>query len=147
MNPGVNMSHVPGRRAVKCRGLPPPQPGRRVWRRDEIARISEFCARHGLVLVSDDIHCDLMLEPGAVHEPFCVVSPAGAARTVTLMAPSKTFNTPGLGTSFAIIPEPALRALFAKASAGIVAEVNALGSKKATSSPQACSIPKFRAAL
>jgi cystathionine beta-lyase len=105
----------------------PHNPVARVWRRDEIARISEFCARHSLVLVSDDIHCDLLLEAGAVHEPFCVASPDGAAGTVTLMAPSKTFNTPGLGTSFAIIPNPDLRALFAKASAGIVAEVNALG--------------------
>jgi cysteine-S-conjugate beta-lyase len=105
----------------------PHNPVARVWRRDEIERIAEFCARHHLVLVSDDIHCDLLLEPGAVHEPFCVAAPAEAARTVTLMAPSKTFNTPGLGTSFAIIPEPALRARFARASAGIVAEVNALG--------------------
>ncbi len=105
----------------------PHNPVARAWSRDEVAKVSAFCARHGLVLVSDDIHCDLLLEPGAVHEPFAVVDPEGAARTVTFMAPSKTFNIPGLGTSFAIIPDATLRSRFARASAGIVAEVNALG--------------------
>jgi cystathionine beta-lyase len=105
----------------------PHNPVARVWRRDEIARVAEFCERHDLVLVSDDIHCDLLLEPGAVHEPFAVAAPGGAARTVTFMAPSKTFNVPGLGTSFAIIGDPALRARFVNATHGIVPEVNALG--------------------
>jgi len=79
------------------------------------------------VLISDDIHCDLLLEPGAVHEPFAVVAPGGGARTVTLMAPSKTYNIPGLGTSFAIIEDRALRSRFLNAAHGIVPEVNALG--------------------
>ena len=105
----------------------PHNPVARVWSRAEIVRVAEFCARHGLVLCSDDIHCDLLLEPGAVHEPFAVAVPGESARTVTLMAPSKTFNVPGLGTSFAIIPDPALRARFARATSGIVAEVNILG--------------------
>jgi cysteine-S-conjugate beta-lyase len=105
----------------------PHNPVARVWRRDEVERIAQFCERHGLVLVSDDIHCDLLLEPGAVHEPFAVVAPGGAARTVTFMAPSKTFNVPGLGTSFAVIEDPALRERFSRATHGIVPEVNALG--------------------
>jgi cystathionine beta-lyase len=105
----------------------PHNPIARTWRRDEVARVAEFCARHSLVLVSDDIHCDLLLEPGAVHEPFAVVAPEGAPRTVTFMAPSKTYNVPGLGTSFAIIPDSALREKFARACHGIVPEVNALG--------------------
>jgi cystathionine beta-lyase len=105
----------------------PHNPVARVWSRDEIARIAGFCARHSLVLVSDEIHCDLLLDPGAVHEPLAAAAPPEAARTVTLMAPSKTYNIPGLGASFAIIPDPALRARFSGACAGIVAEVNALG--------------------
>jgi cystathionine beta-lyase len=105
----------------------PHNPVARVWTHDEVVRLAEFSARHGLVLLSDDIHCDLLLEPGAEHEPFAVAAPEHAARTVTFMAPSKTFNVPGLGTAFAVIPDAALRARFAKASAGIVAEVNALG--------------------
>lgn len=105
----------------------PHNPVARAWRRAELERVSDFCARHSLVLVSDDIHCDLMLEPGAVHEPFAVAAPASAARTVTFMAPSKAFNIPGLGTSFAVIADASLRSRFARACSGIVAEVNALG--------------------
>jgi cystathionine beta-lyase len=105
----------------------PHNPVARVWTRPEVERLAEFCARHGLVLCSDDIHCDLILDPAVRHVPVTVAAPDFAARTLTLMAPSKTYNVPGLGTSFAIIPDPALRARFARASAGILAEVNALG--------------------
>jgi cystathionine beta-lyase len=105
----------------------PHNPVARAWRREEIERIAEFCARHGLVLISDDIHCDLLLEPGAVHEPFAIAVPGAKARTMTLMAPSKTYNIPGLGTSLAIIEDAALRSRFARACHGIVPEVNALG--------------------
>jgi cystathionine beta-lyase len=105
----------------------PHNPIARVWIRDEIARIAEFCARHNLVLNTDEIHCDLLLKPGAVHEPFGVVAPAEAHRTVTFMAPSKAYNIPGLGTSFAIIPDSSLRSRFTRACLGIVPEVNALG--------------------
>ena len=105
----------------------PHNPVARVWKREELSRIAEFCASHDLLICSDDIHCDLLLEPGAVHEPFGVVAPGQSARTVTFMAPSKTFNVPGLGTSFAIIPDPGLRTRFSRAGSGIVAEVTALG--------------------
>jgi cystathionine beta-lyase len=102
----------------------PHNPIARVWQADELARIGEFCARHSLVLCSDEIHCDLILDPAIRHVPMAKVSPEGL---VTLMAPSKTYNIPGLGTSFAVISDASLRARFAKATAGIVAEVNALG--------------------
>jgi cystathionine beta-lyase len=102
----------------------PHNPIARVWQAEELARIAEFCARHGLVLCSDEIHCDLILDPAVRHVPMAKVS---STRLVTLMAPSKTYNMPGLGTSFAIISDAALRAQFVRATAGIVAEVNALG--------------------
>jgi cystathionine beta-lyase len=105
----------------------PHNPVARAWAQDELARVAEFCARHGLVLCSDEIHCDLLLEPGARHRPLVVAAPGAAARTVTMMAPSKTFNVPGLGASFAIIPDPYLRSTFVRATAGIVAEVNIFG--------------------
>lgn len=105
----------------------PHNPLARVWRRDELVRLGEFCARHDLVLCSDEIHCDLILDPALPHIPTATLSPAIAARSLTLMAPSKTYNVPGLGTSFAIIPDPALRARFVRATAGIVAEVTTLG--------------------
>jgi cystathionine beta-lyase len=105
----------------------PHNPVARVFRRDEIARLAEFCARHDLILCSDEIHCDLILDPALPHLPTSLVAPEHAARTVTLMAPSKTYNVPGLGTSFAIIPDPALRQRFVRATWGIVAEVTCLG--------------------
>lgn len=105
----------------------PHNPLARVWRREELARLGEFCTRHNLVLCSDEIHCDLILDPTLPHIPSAALSPEIAARTLTLMAPSKTYNVPGLGTSFAIISDPALRAQFIRATAGIVAEVTALG--------------------
>jgi cystathionine beta-lyase len=105
----------------------PHNPVSRVFRRDELLRLAEFCARHDLVLCSDEIHCDLILDPTLPHLPIAQVAPEHAARTLTLMAPSKTYNVPGLGTSFAIIPDATLRARFVRATAGIVAEVTALG--------------------
>jgi len=105
----------------------PHNPLARVWRREELIRLGEFCAQHHLVLCSDEIHCDLILDPTLHHLPAASLSPEISARTVTLMAPSKTYNVPGLGTSFAIISDPALRAQFIRASAGVVAEVTALG--------------------
>lgn len=105
----------------------PHNPLARVFRREELARLAEFCARHNLVLCSDEIHCDLILDSSLPHLPTALVAPAHTARTITLMAPSKTYNVPGLGTSFAIIPDAALRARFVRATAGIVAEVTTLG--------------------
>jgi cystathionine beta-lyase len=105
----------------------PHNPVARVFRRDELARLGEFCARHNLVLCSDEIHCDLILDANLPHVVTSTLSPEVAARTITLMAPSKTYNVPGLGTSIAVIPDPALRARFNRAAAGIVAEVTTLG--------------------
>ncbi|MBW8781776.1 MAG: PatB family C-S lyase [Verrucomicrobia bacterium] len=105
----------------------PHNPLARVFRRDELTRLAAFCARHDLVLCSDEIHCDLILDATLPHIPTAALSPEVAARTVTLMAPSKTYNVPGLGTSFAVIPDAGLRARFVRATAGIVAEVTTLG--------------------
>ena len=105
----------------------PHNPLARVWRREELTRLAEFCLRHNLILCSDEIHCDLILAPALPHVPTSLLSPEIAARTITLMAPSKTYNVPGLGTSLAIIPDAGLRARFVRATAGIVAEVNNLG--------------------
>ena len=103
----------------------PHNPVARVWRRDELVRLGEFCVRHNLVLCSDEIHCDLILDD-LPHVPTALLGAEIARRTVTLMAPSKTYNMPGLGISIAIIPDAGLRAQFLRAAAGIVAEVNTL---------------------
>ncbi len=105
----------------------PHNPLARVWRRDELTRLAEFCLRHNLVLCSDEIHCDLILDPALPHVATATLSPEIAARTVTLMAASKTYNIPGLGTALAIIPDSMRRARFVRATAGIVAEANNFG--------------------
>jgi cystathionine beta-lyase len=105
----------------------PHNPIARVWEVAELKQLGEFCVRHNLILCSDEIHCDLILDPTRQHTPLAKQSAEVAARTVTLMAPSKTYNVPGLGTSFAVISDPGLRSKFVRATAGIVAEVNALG--------------------
>lgn len=104
----------------------PHNPVGRAFSRPELEQVAAFCERHNLTLVSDEIHCDLVLDDLA-HVPVATLSPAIAARTITLMAPSKTYNVPGLGCSFAIVPDAALRARFVRAMRGIVPDVNVLG--------------------
>lgn len=104
----------------------PHNPVGRVFTRAELEQVAAFCERHNLVLVSDDIHCDLILN-GLPHIPVASLSAATAARTITLLAPSKTYNIPGLACSLAIIPDAKLRQQFVRAMAGIVPEMSVLG--------------------
>lgn len=104
----------------------PHNPVGRAFTRAELEQVAAFCVRHGLVLVSDEIHCDLVLDD-LPHVPVAALGADIAARTITLMAPSKTYNVPGLGCSFAVIPDAALRATFKRATQGIVPDVNVLG--------------------
>ncbi|AIR66934.1 MalY/PatB family protein [Cedecea neteri] len=104
----------------------PQNPGGTVYRRNELEQHQAFAQRHDLVVCSDEIHCDLLLEPGVTHIPFATLSEDAAQRSVTLLSPSKTFNIAGLGASVAVIPNPDLRRKFKAARAGIVPEVDIL---------------------
>lgn len=104
----------------------PHNPVARVWRREELVRLGEFCVRHNLILCSDEIHCDLILD-ALPHVPTALLGDEIARRTITFMAPSKTYNVPGLGTSLAIISDANLRAQFVRATSGVMAEVTNLG--------------------
>lgn len=104
----------------------PHNPVGRPFSRAELERIAEFCIRHNLTLISDEVHCDLILDD-APHTPTAALSPEIAARTVTLMAPSKTYNIPGLACAFALIPDSRLRMQFTRAMAGIMPEMSVLG--------------------
>lgn len=86
----------------------PHNPGGRVWRRAELEPLGAICARHDLILISDEIHADLVF-PGSKHLPIASLDTDLAARTITLNSPGKTFNIAGLNTSYAITPDPALR--------------------------------------
>ncbi len=104
----------------------PHNPTGRVWTQEELSAIAAFCDRHDLVLVSDEIHCGLILDHDKKHIPMASVGNAHA-RTVTLLSASKTFNLPGLGCAFAIVPDAKLRAKLKRTMAGIVHHIGALG--------------------
>jgi cysteine-S-conjugate beta-lyase len=98
----------------------PHNPLGRVWRRDEVEAVLDFCRRHDLVLVSDEIHCDLILDDLAHVPAATLAGPGDAGRIVTLSSPSKTFNLPGLNYAFAIIPDEGLRRRFVQPSKGLL---------------------------
>ena len=110
----------------------PHNPVGRVFRRDELELLAAICLRHDVLICSDEIHCDLVY-PGSGHLPIASLGPEVSRRVVTLMAPSKTFNIPGLRCSFAIVQDPDLRARVAGDHGGDFAEVNNLGLVAATS--------------
>tara|TARA_Y100000780_G_C13577847_1_gene375514 strand:+ start:188 stop:781 length:594 start_codon:yes stop_codon:yes gene_type:complete len=83
--------------------------------------------RHDLWVVSDELHCDLLLEEGASHQPLAAMFPELAKRTITLWAPSKTFNLAGLTSACAVIPDATLRQRFAAATKGFLPDGNVLG--------------------
>jgi len=89
----------------------PHNPVGRVWTREDLGRLAELAAAGDWIVVADEIHGDLIL-PGHRFTPFASISKEAAARTVTLTAPSKTFNIAGLSTAAAIIGNPRLKSLF-----------------------------------
>jgi len=105
----------------------PHNPVGRAWNRAELETLAELCERYDVLVCSDEIHADLQLEPGAQHLPFACLDREVARRSITLMAPSKTYNIPGLSCAFAVIPDAAIRRRFTRAMAGIVPHVNVLG--------------------
>lgn len=105
----------------------PHNPVGRVWTSQELRHVAEWSERHGIAICSDEIHSGLVLDAGARHIPIAMQHPGLAERTITLMAPSKTFNIPGLGFSFAVIPGEGLRRRFRETMKGIVPDINVFG--------------------
>ena len=89
----------------------PHNPGGRVWSPEELRCVAEICTANGTLVVSDEIHADLTL-PGHRHTVFATVSEHARMNSVTYMAPSKTFNVPGLGSSYVICQNPDLFAKY-----------------------------------
>jgi cystathionine beta-lyase len=102
----------------------PHNPVGRVFSRADLERLATICLRRDILVCSDEIHCDLLYE-GHRHVPIASLDPEVARRSVTLMAPSKTFNVPGLRCSFAIIPDAALRRRFG--GDGDFSDINIMG--------------------
>lgn len=103
----------------------PHNPVGRVFTRDELTALAERAERHDLIICSDDIHCGLVLD--GTHTPIAALDEAIARRSITLMAPSKTWNIAPLYASFAIIPDARLRKRYLHAMRGLIPHPNVLG--------------------
>lgn len=105
----------------------PQNPLGRVFSQAEVERLAEFCEVHDLVLVSDEIHCDLVLDEVATpHFSGLNLAERFAQRTITLLSPSKTWNIAGLGFAYAVIPNDQLRRRFSATRGHTLTEINAL---------------------
>lgn len=105
----------------------PHNPVGRAWTDDELMQIAALAEKHDVVVCSDEIHCDLILDRAQRHKPFALLGADAAQRSITLMAPSKTYNIPGLGAAWAVIPNAVLRQRFKRAMQGIVPHLNVMG--------------------
>lgn len=104
----------------------PQNPGGTVFRAEELLRIAE--ATGDAIIVSDEIHCDLILEPGVRHVPIASLAPEISRRAVTLMSPNKAFNFPAAGCAWAVIEDASLRRAFAhEIAAHVVPSASVLG--------------------
>jgi len=104
----------------------PMNPNGKVLSSESLQNLGSICDKHELILVSDEIHCDLIIEPGVKHTPAFSLESL-QHRSVTLMSAAKTFNIAGLGVSFGVIPDATLRRRFAKAANGLAPWANVLG--------------------
>ncbi len=89
----------------------PHNPAGIVWPRETLVKLASFCHEHGIIVISDEIHCDMAMF-GNKHIPFASVSPEAAACSITFGSPSKTFNIAGIVSSYAIVPDKELRGKF-----------------------------------
>ena len=104
----------------------PQNPTGRVYTREELLSLAAVAERHDLIICSDEIHAGLVLDENCRHLPIASLAPEIARRSITLMAPTKTYNMPGLGFGFAVIPDPDLRARFRASASGFMAHVGPL---------------------
>ena len=89
----------------------PHNPGGRVWNKEELQKMDQICYKNNVLVISDEIHADLTLQ-GYKHHPFANVSEEASKIAITLMAPSKTFNMPGVSSSFAVVEDNVLNKRF-----------------------------------
>jgi cystathionine beta-lyase len=108
----------------------PHNPLGKVYDKSELQDIADVCIKHNLIMCSDDVHCDLILNDKK-HIPIASLNEDIANLSITLMAPSKTFNIAGLDCAFAIISNQTMRQQYAALSYGLVGHVNILGTQAA----------------
>jgi cystathionine beta-lyase len=105
----------------------PQNPTGRAFTLAELRTLAKICLDREIIICSDEIHCGLILDRDIRHITLAALDEKLAAQTITLLAPSKTYNLPGLGCSLAVIPDNRIRSSFRKTMEGIVPHVNVLG--------------------
>jgi len=98
----------------------PQNPTGRVYDRGELEALADVVVRNGTVVISDEIHCPIVLDPTKRHVPIAGLDPAIAQRSISLFAPTKAFNFPGLNAAVAVIPDPDLRERYETAGDGLI---------------------------
>ena len=104
----------------------PQNPTGRAYTQAELAALADFIDRNDLILVSDEIHCNIVLAEDSKHLPIAQWQPDIAKRTISLFAATKTYNIPGLGCAAAVIPDANLRTRFQAREAGLVSSIGPL---------------------
>jgi cystathionine beta-lyase len=104
----------------------PHNPVGRVWSREELARLGEMAVRSGVIVLSDEIHSELVLG-GRLHTPFAGISPEFEGDSITCVSPSKMFNLSGLSAAVVVIPDPDLRKRYMEATDGTMGDINVFG--------------------
>ena len=116
----------------------PQNPGGTIFTRDELSRLAAFAEKHGLVICSDEIHADILLDEGKPHVPIASLSREASRRTVTLISPNKAFGFPGAGCAFAIIEDAALRRAFSSDHHATVHDASVFGFEAALAAYRDC---------
>ncbi|MES2520096.1 MAG: PatB family C-S lyase [Bacteroidota bacterium] len=116
----------------------PYNPAGTVFTKEELLKLVEICQKHQIVICSDEIHCDLILDATKPHIPIASLGTEAENNTITLLAPSKTFNIAGLGCSVAIIPNPELRQKFESAKNGFFPPLTRHSTEAAMSAYRDC---------
>jgi len=116
----------------------PQNPGGTIFAREELARLAAFAEKHDLVICSDEIHAEILLDAGKPHVPIASVSPEASRRTVTLISPNKAFGFPGAGCAFAIIEDPELRRAFSTDHHATVHDASVFGYEAALAAYREC---------
>jgi len=104
----------------------PYNPGGTVFTKNELEKLSQICIKHDLTICSDEIHADLIVNPDAKHIPIASLNSDIMKKSITLYAPSKTFNIAGLQSSYAVIPDVNIRKNFQRTLAGLMSQINLL---------------------
>ena len=116
----------------------PQNPGGTIFTREELARLAAFAEKHDLVICSDEIHADILLDKGKPHVPIASVSPEASRRSVTLISPNKAFGFPGAGCAFAVIENAALRRAFSADHHATVHDASVFGYEAALAAYREC---------